>query len=218
MPDAAPVTTSAGSASSTSAASDLESQLAVLLAEGHRTIEVLPLSQALLSGRVTLQRYRVLLADLAVVQTALERRLDEDGMLGELCVGPLVKRGTALTADLTFWGAPEMRESPAAQRLADWLALCPIPEVIGAAYVIAGSCFRAVILAPRLARAFNIPCSDDNGIDYLCISSTTLMPGWLALRERVIEHSATYDDGAEIASGAQVMLAGLSAIFSDSRG
>ena len=217
MTDAAPVATSAGSASST-AASDLESQLAVLLAEGHRTIEVLPLSQALLNGRVTLQRYRVLLADLAVVQTALERRLDEDGMLGELCVGPLVKRGAALTADLTFWGAPETRESPAAQRLADWLALCPIPDVIGAAYVIAGSCFRAAVIAPRLARAFNIPCTDDNGIDYLCISSTTLMPAWLALRERVVEHSATYDDGAEIANGAQVMLEGLSAIFSDSRG
>lgn len=183
------------------------------IAAYHLAIEALPMSQALVGGDVRLSAYLALLLDLAPIHAAIEVRVDAEPVLAHLFDGPLIRRHGPLAADAVRWDAPPSSPSVAALRLAERVRACSTDEAVGACYVIAGSCLGAAVLAPRLARAFNVPCAAGAGLDYQFIPPPVLGAAWQQVKERLDAWGSA--DGRQEAAcgGARAMMRGLCAVY-----
>lgn len=188
-------------------------QLKASIATDHRAIEALPMSQALIDGSVRLEAYLALLHDLAPIHAAIEDRLDADQALKHLFDGPLIRRHGALRADLARWDAPPSPPNGAAGRLAAWVRGCGGDEAVGACYVIAGSCLGAAVLAPHLARAFDVPCTQGTGLDYQFIPAPILGAAWQQVKERLAAWGSTGGRRQAACDGARALMRGLVAVY-----
>ena len=183
------------------------------IAADHLAIEALPMSQALVGGHIRLDAYLALLHDLAPIHAAIEDRVDADPVLAHLFDGPLIRRHGPLAADTARWAAPPSPPSAAALRLVEWVCACSADEAVGACYVIAGSCLGAAVLAPRLARAFDVPCAAGAGLDYQFIPPPILGAAWQRVKERLDAWGSTGGRQEAACDGARAMMRGLRAVY-----
>ncbi|MFQ3592039.1 MAG: biliverdin-producing heme oxygenase [Gemmataceae bacterium] len=198
-----------------SASMDLPQRLKQAIAETHDAIEALPVSKAILEGRISRATYRELLSQLWYVHADLERLLLTARDLVGL-VERTMHRTNAIVADLT---ALEMDIAPiqptttrtlhamrAAAQASPW-------AVLGCLYVLEGSRMGSMVLVKPLSFALKVELRPGCGLDYHLEGMESRPRDWAAFKGRLSALELDDDQIQHTLQGAQLMMQGLYAIY-----
>jgi heme oxygenase len=148
----------------------LTERLKQTIAADHARIEALPLTAAMLAGRLPRAAYLALLAELEAVHDPLEAELqrhaaDVPAYRPAMARTELLRRDrVSLGGAATLPGAlPETRALVA--RVREWAETAPW-ALLGVLYVFEGSRMGSLVLAKRIAAALAVPAEPGRGLDY----------------------------------------------------
>lgn len=170
----------------TGEATDLAAWVRAVIREAHDRIESLPISVALLEGRVGRAAYVRLLAGVAPAHAALERGLERWPELAFVSASDH-RRADVCARDLAvLGGAPAGADAtPEASALRDHVALAADVSpwaTLGCFYVLEGSRMGSLLLAAPIARGLGVPCEPGQGVDYHLAGGETFPARWRAFK------------------------------------
>ena len=160
--------------------------------DAHAAAESIPFNQALVDGRLPLERYVAQLAAYRLMHDALEHALAESDHPAIRAVWREDLRKVALLdRDLeVLSGAEDPGTTTAASAVASdvagriqALAIADPVALLGALYVLEGSTLGGTILRRHLATAFDL--EEDRGLSYYSSYGNNVMPHWREFRERM---------------------------------
>lgn len=175
----------------------------------HNGIEALPLSQAIVAGRITRPRYDRLLAQLERVHGTLESLLPAATELIDLYDAPTMARVADVRRDRVALALPPgdddtlMATAAFVGRLYGWAGDCPA-ALLGPLYVLEASRMGSMLLAGPLGRALGLCPAIGGGLDYHTRDLSQRVPQWRAFKARLdqLALSAAQEEAAVEAAAA----------------
>lgn len=148
----------------------LTERLKQAIADSHERIESLPLTAAMLGGRLPRGAYLGLLAELECVHEPLEaefsRRADHVPVYRASMARTELLRGDRLAlAAEPLPPAPLAETQELLDRIRNWADRTPW-ALVGVLYVFEGSRMGSLVLAKRLAASLGVPAEPGRGLDY----------------------------------------------------
>lgn len=194
----------------------LTDQLRQAIAPAHAAIERTPLAAAMFSGTVTRDQYAFWLAQMYHLHSAVERLFAECHELAGIYDPTTMERADLLERDAEALGIDLNDDGPcpAIQTLIN-AAGAPGPKwnLIGVLYVLEGSRMGSLALAPRLARALDVPMRPGSGLDYHLDGAADRMKNWPALRGRIAKLPIRPEDEADAVTAAVVTMSLLAELY-----
>lgn len=195
---------------------DLIQRIHQVLQPLHQAIEALPLSQAIVQGRVSRPAYCRLLEQLLSVHATLEEGLFLSPWARDL-FRPNMARVGALENDLAALGgaAAEPPLPPTEQlvrTLVSWRWSASW-RLLGALYVVEGSRLGSMVLVRPLSEALGVPPELGHGLDYHLEGMTNRPLAWRKFKSALAAFPWSAAQESDITAAAAETMAGLVRIY-----
>lgn len=195
---------------------DLTARLREAIADLHVRIERLPLSAALIGGRVPRLDYLRLLGQLFWVHAKLESELPAHAATRDF-FRPTMARAEVILNDLRALGrAGTGPRLPPTQTLVTDLDCCarhaPV-SLLGALYVLEGSRMGSMMLVKPLAEALHQPAAPGHGLDYHLDGMAERPRTWQGFKAALSAVPLTEQDQHQVVNAAVLTMAGLYEIY-----
>jgi heme oxygenase len=193
----------------------LPQRLKEAIAVTHDAIEALPLSKAIIEGRVTRSAYRALLSQLWYIHAELERLLIATPELVGV-IDHAMHRTNAIVNDLA---ALEMEIAPIQSATARALhavraATSTSPwTLLGCLYVLEGSRMGSMVLVKPLSSALKVELRPGQGLDYHLEGMENRPRDWGQFKACIAALELDAEQAQHTIQGAQLMMQGLFSIY-----
>jgi heme oxygenase len=197
---------------------DIATRLREAIGPAHSAIEELPLSRAMIDGRVCREDYSALLGQLWFVHHGLEAELKCHKELLAIYRPETMDRAAVILRDLaelgTHGGAAAPLESTLSlvRSISDRSAERPW-ALLGYLYVLEGSRMGSMALARPLAKALGVPAESGVGLDYHRDGMATRVPQWMRFKSVLLALPLGEEDQGEVVSSAIEMMEGLCGLY-----
>lgn len=195
---------------------DLLHELRAATDEYHRRIERLPVSVAMIEGRISRSVYVGLLGELLGVHRQLEAALERHQGPGSLYRSDMA-RAPLLIGDRAALGSEEPEVGGVvATELREYLEDCadeaPI-RLTGALYILEGSRMGSMFLVKPLARALGVPEVPGSGLDYHLLGLPQRPRAWQEFKAGLLGLVLPPAEAREVVHAATVTMRGLHDLY-----